>query len=74
MQKYWGKQIFSHGSFPEVGEKQMALKKKKKGKTLVNTMASFASVRHHAAWTKRDSKEWDIYYFVLVHHCEVTPF
>ena len=28
MPKYWGKQIFSHGSFPEVGEKQ----KKKVGK------------------------------------------
>jgi len=22
MPKYWGKQIFTHGSFPEVGEKQ----------------------------------------------------
>ena len=22
MPKYWGKQIFSHGSFPEVGQKQ----------------------------------------------------
>ena len=22
MTKYWGKQIFSHGSFPEVGQKQ----------------------------------------------------
>ena len=24
MPKYWGKQNFSHGSFPEVGEKQKA--------------------------------------------------
>ena len=32
MPKYWGKQIFSHGSFPEVGEKQNAKKKKKKRK------------------------------------------
>ena len=22
MPKYWGKQIFKHGSFPEVGQKQ----------------------------------------------------
>ena len=22
MPKYWGKQIFTHGSFPEVGQKQ----------------------------------------------------
>ena len=24
MPKYWGKQIFTHGRFPEVGEKQKA--------------------------------------------------
>ena len=29
MPKYWGKQIFSHGSFLEVGEKQKAWEKKK---------------------------------------------
>ena len=43
MPKYWGKQNFSHVSFPEVGEKQ-----KKRRKKYVKTMASFASVRHHA--------------------------
>ena len=32
MPKYWGKQIFTHGSFPEVGEKQKAKEKKKKKK------------------------------------------
>ena len=30
MPKYWGKQIFTHGRFPEVGEKEKAEKKKKK--------------------------------------------
>ena len=30
MPKYWGKQIFSLGSFPEVGQKQKTEKKKKK--------------------------------------------
>ena len=30
MPKYWGKQIFSHGSFPEVGEKQKKEKEKEK--------------------------------------------
>ena len=30
MPKYWGKQIFSLGTFPEVGEKKKAEKKKKK--------------------------------------------
>ena len=29
MPKYWGKQIFSLGSFPEVGQKQKMEKKKK---------------------------------------------
>ena len=29
MPKYWGKQIFTHGRFPEVGEKQKAEKKEK---------------------------------------------
>ena len=32
MQKYWGKQIFSLGSFPEVGQKQKTEKKKEKEK------------------------------------------
>ena len=30
MPKYWGKQIFTHGRFPEVGQKQKTEKKKKK--------------------------------------------
>ena len=28
MAKYWGKQIFTHGSFPKVGQKQKTEKKK----------------------------------------------
>ena len=30
MPKYWGKQIFSLGSFPEVGQKQKTEKEKRK--------------------------------------------
>ena len=30
MPKYWGKQIFAHGRFPEVGEKQKTEKKREK--------------------------------------------
>ena len=30
MPKYWGKQIFAHRRFPEVGEKQKMEKEKKK--------------------------------------------
>ena len=29
MPKYWGKQIFAHGRFPEVGQKQKTEKKKR---------------------------------------------
>ena len=36
MPKYLGKQIFTHGSFPEVGENQKAEKKKKKKKEKKN--------------------------------------
>ena len=30
MPKYWGKQIFAHGRFPEVGQKQKTERKKKR--------------------------------------------
>ena len=36
MPKYWGKQIFVHGRFPEVGEKQKAKEKKKRIKIKIN--------------------------------------
>ena len=32
MPKYWGKQIFAHGRFPEVGQKQKTEKEKKREK------------------------------------------
>ena len=35
MPKYWGKQIFAHGRFPEVGQKQKTEKKKKKEKKIL---------------------------------------
>ena len=42
MPKYWGKQIITHGSFPEVGQKQKTEKKEreKEERKLVITMAS----------------------------------
>ena len=36
MPKYWGKQIFAHGSFPEVGQKQKTERKKEKKKERLN--------------------------------------
>ena len=32
MPKYWGTQIFTHGSFPKVGQKQKTERKKEKDK------------------------------------------
>ena len=41
MPKYWGKQIFSLGRFPEVGQRQKSEKEKKREEQkLVITMAS----------------------------------
>ena len=41
MPKYWGKQIFAHGTFPEVGQKQKKERKRERAKErkLVITMA-----------------------------------
>ena len=41
MPKYWGKQIFAHRSFPEVGEKQKTERERKnrRDRTMVITMA-----------------------------------
>ena len=36
MPKYWGKQIFTHGRFPEVGQKQKAEKKRKRERERLN--------------------------------------
>ena len=57
MPKYWGKQIFSLGSFPEVGQKQKTEKKKKiEERKLVITMLRIANATscgaHKAAWVK----------------------
>ena len=43
MPKYWGKQIFTHGRFHEVGQKQKT-EKKEKERTMVITMAKLRMV------------------------------
>ena len=61
MPKYWGKQIFAHGRFPEVGKKQKTEKKKKRKKRLNdgdnNGQATHGARKHawrtQAAWAKR---------------------
>ena len=49
MPKYWGKQIFTHGRFPEVGEKQKAWEKKEKErkKKVGENNGQLRFVRHH---------------------------
>ena len=44
MPKYWGKQIFTHGRFPEVGQKQKTEREKK-----IITMASYV-LQCHLGW------------------------
>ena len=53
MPKYGGNQIFSHGSFPEVGETEGVEEKKKK---VGENNGQLRFVRHHGckhAWTNR---------------------
>ena len=63
MPKYWGKQIFAHGRFPEVGQKQKTEEKKEErererlnnGEN--NGQATHGARKHawrtQAAWAKR---------------------
>ena len=61
MPKYWVKNYFAHGSFPEVGQKQKTEKKKKKKlKTKVgdnNGQATHGARKHawrmQAAWANK---------------------
>ena len=50
MPKYWGKQIFTHGSFPEVGQKQKTEGKKQQKRLNDgnNNGQAMQSARKHA--------------------------
>ena len=61
MQKYWGKQIFAHGRFPEVGQKQKMEKKREREKERLNDGNNNGQATHgtrkdawctQAAWAK----------------------
>ena len=60
MPKYWGKQIFTHGRFPEVGQKQKTEERERKKERLNegnNKGQAMHGARKHAwrtqaAWAK----------------------
>ena len=63
MPKYWGKQIFTHGRFPEVGQKQKTERKRRREKEEErlndgnnNGQATHGARKHawrtQAAWAK----------------------
>ena len=62
MPNYWGKQIFSLGSFPEVGQKQKAEKKKKERLKVCNNNGQLRSANAtsggacKATWAKMQKK------------------
>ena len=48
MPKYWGKQIFAHGRFPEVGQKQKTEKKREREKERLNDGNNNGQATHGA--------------------------
>ena len=65
MPKYWGKQMFAHGRFPEVGQKQKTERKKEEEERLNdgdnNGQAMHGAHKHawrtQAAWAKKPFKD-----------------
>ena len=74
MPKYWGKQIFTHGSFPRSGSKAKDGEKREKEvleRKLVITMASYA-LQRHLVWRTQSRlgqfcKECQTVSFDLIH-------
>ena len=59
MPKYWGKNYFAHGSFPEVGQKQKTEKKEERLNNGKNNGQATHGARKHAertqaAWANKD--------------------
>ena len=48
MPKYWGKQIFTHGRFPEVGQKQKTEEKEERKKERLNDGNNNGQAMHGA--------------------------
>ena len=68
MPKYWGKQIFTHGRFPEVGQKQKTEREKKREekKRRLNDINNNGQATHGArkhAWCTQAAWAKKIYIF-----------
>ena len=66
MPKYWGKQIFTHGRFPEVGQKQKTEREEKKEKRRLNDGDNYGQATHGSckhAW--RTQAVWANFYCCL---------
>ena len=48
MPKYWGKEIFAHGRFPEVGKKQKTEERKERKKERLNDGYNNGQASHGA--------------------------
>ena len=70
MLKYGGKQIFSHGSFPEVGEKQNAEKKKKKKVEENNGQLRFCPTPRMAHTNRLDKQCLSLSDRIVFKHCQ----
>ena len=67
MPKYWGKQIFAHGSFPEVGQKQKTERRKKRGPNDGNNNGQAPhGARKHAWRTQAAWVNFNIYQFIHI--------
>ena len=60
MPKYWGKQIFTHWRFPEVGQKQKTEKRKRLNDGNNNGQATHGARKH--AW--RTQAAWANYFTI----------
>ena len=65
MPKYWGKQIFAHGRFPEVGQKQKTKRKERERKKRPNDGNNNGQAMHGArkhAWRTQAAwaKTWSL--------------
>ena len=67
MPKYWGKRLFTHGRFPEVGQKQNTEREKRKKKRRLNDSDNNGQATHgarkhawrkQAAWAKNAVLNW----------------